>query len=201
MSAPPKKGDFIINPSTARPVKVGSRTWLNLVRAGLINGHYSDPKELATIEPDENVEQKIKEVNKSLPRNIQAVRGRGKYKDKIVSRTKTPSAAEIARYNAQIGGTAMDSNSIDNNEDDDEELMFETILENMMKNDQSSTMETPKNKPPRNNLAMRTTSRAIKPTLRVGRPSKKIPQSSSSEYDTQDNYDDQNSSDTQYDYL
>jgi hypothetical protein len=131
----PQKGDIIINPNTSRPVKVGSKTWLNLVKTGIVSGHYTDPKELANIEPDENVEQKIKEVNKSLPRNIQAVRGRGIHKGKIVTRTKTPSAAEIARYNAQIGEASVP--------EDDEDTVFEKILEKMMTED-----DMPKKKPP-----------------------------------------------------
>jgi hypothetical protein len=38
----PKKGDIIINPKTSRPVRVGSKVWLKLVREGLVDGHYSN---------------------------------------------------------------------------------------------------------------------------------------------------------------
>ena len=33
----PVKGQIIINPQASRPVKVGGRTWLKLVKDGLVN--------------------------------------------------------------------------------------------------------------------------------------------------------------------
>ena len=129
----PKKGDIIINPRTQRPVKVGSRTWLNLVKQGLVSGHYTDPRELAVIEDGENVEEKINEINKTLPRGKQSVRGRGKYKGKIVSRNTQPSAEEISRYTAQIASRAVNNNIEELAECDDLEGMLEKmIMEEMM---------------------------------------------------------------------
>jgi hypothetical protein len=129
----PKKGDFIVNPSTSRPIRVGSRTWLGLVKQGLVSGHYRDPKELAVIEDGEDVEQKINEINKTLPRNTQGVRGRGKYKGKIVSRNTQPSAEEISRYTAQIASRAVNNNIEELAECDDLEGMLEKmIMEEMM---------------------------------------------------------------------
>ena len=138
----PKKGDIIINPNTQRPVKVGSRTWLGLVKQGLVSGHYRDPKELDTV-PDEYhedteegnqyIEKKIETINKTLPRGKQAVRGRGRYKGKIVSREKPPSASEISRYTAQIASRAVNNNIDELAESDDLEGMLEKmILEEMM---------------------------------------------------------------------
>jgi hypothetical protein len=134
----PKKGDIIINPNTQRPVKVGSRTWLGLVKQGLVSGHYRDPKELDTVpdeyhEDDQYVEQKIETINKTLPRGRHAVRGRGRYKGKIVSRDKQPSASEISRYTAQIASRAVNNNIEELAESDDLEGMLEKmILEEMM---------------------------------------------------------------------
>lgn len=134
----PKKGDYIVNPNTQRMVKVGSRTWLGLVKAGLVAGHYRDPKELAVVpeeyhEDDQYVEQKIKEINKTLPRNTQSVRGRGRYKNKIVSRNTSPSAEEVSRYTAQIASRAVNNNIDELVESDDLEGMLEKmILEEMM---------------------------------------------------------------------
>ena len=134
----PKKGDIIINPNTQRPVKVGSRTWLNLVKLGLVSGHYTDPRELAVV-PEEHhgddnyYKEKIKEINKTLPRNTQSVRGRGKYKNKIVSRNTQPSAEEISRYTAQIASRAVNNNIGELSECDDLEGMLEKlIMEEMM---------------------------------------------------------------------
>ena len=82
------KGDIVINPKTSRPVRVGSRVWLTLVREGLVDGHYSDPKELYTVKDENDCDEKIDELNQQLPINQQAVRGRGKYKNKIVKRVQ-----------------------------------------------------------------------------------------------------------------
>ena len=134
----PKKGDIIINPNTQRPVKVGSRTWLGLVKLGLVSGHYRDPRELEVVpekyyEDDGYVEQKIETINKTLPRGKQAVRGRGKYKGKIVSRNTQPSSEEITRYTAQIASRAVNNNIDELVDSDDLEGMLEKmILEEMM---------------------------------------------------------------------
>jgi hypothetical protein len=137
----PKKGDFIVNPNTQRVCKVGSRTWLGLVKQGLVSGHYRDPKELATVpdeyhEDDQYVEQKIETINKTLPRGKQAVRGRGRYKGKIVSRNTQPSAEDISRYTAKVASRAVNNNIeelAELGDDDDLEGMLEKmIMEEMM---------------------------------------------------------------------
>lgn len=98
MSSLPKKGDIIINPKTQRPVKVGSRTWLKLVREGLVEGRYSDPKEIYTLQDGDNEDELINKFNQSLPPNQHAVRGRGKYANKIVKRHRQPSTTATSRY-------------------------------------------------------------------------------------------------------
>lgn len=128
-----KKGDIIINPNTHRPIKVGSRTWLGLVKLGLVSGDYIDPQKLEDVPEqyyDDNnyVEQKIETINKTLPSGKQAVRGRGKYKNKIVSRSKNPTTTEISRYTAQIASRAV-KNNIDVLADSDD---IETLLEKMI---------------------------------------------------------------------
>ena len=85
----PVKGQIIINPQTQRPVKVGGITWLKLVKDGLVEGTYSDPNEICDIVEGDNVEEKIEEINRDLPTNVQGVRGRGKYAGKIVKRSKS----------------------------------------------------------------------------------------------------------------
>lgn len=128
------KGDIIINPNTQRPVKVGSRTWLSLVKKGVVSGQYRDPNELDE-QPDDHgeVEQKIETLNATLPRGKQAVRGRGRYKGKIVKRNTRPKAEDISRYTAQIASRAVNNNIDALVESDDLEGMLERlILEEMM---------------------------------------------------------------------
>lgn len=85
----PKKGDFIKNPQTGRPIKVGGRVFNRLVREGIIDGEYEDENELYDISDDygdEAIEDKKKELSEKLPKTKHAVRGRGRYKSKLVVR-------------------------------------------------------------------------------------------------------------------
>jgi hypothetical protein len=134
-----KKGDIIINPNTQRPVKVGSRTWLKMVKDGLIEGRYSDPNELYTIDEkqdEDEVESKIKELNKTLPYDQHSVRGRGKYKDKLVKRNKQPNPQELTQHTAKTASRIVSQNmetlsGLDNHYDIEKELE-RMILEEMM---------------------------------------------------------------------
>lgn len=127
----PMKGTIIINPKTQRPVKVGSRTWLKLVKEGVVEGRYSDPKELYEIQDPKETDEKINEINKTLPPNQQAVRGRGRYKNKIVRRMKQPSTKEITEYTARTAARTV-SNNIENLKEFDD---LEAQLENMIMNE------------------------------------------------------------------
>ena len=127
----PMKGTIIINPKTQRPVKVGSRTWLKLVKEGVVEGKYSDPKELYEIQDGDDVDELINKFNQSLPPNVQSVRGRGRYKNKIVRRMKQPSTKEITEYTARTAARTV-SNNIENLKEFDD---LETQLENMIMNE------------------------------------------------------------------
>lgn len=129
--------DIIINPKTQRPVKVGSRTWLGLVREGLTESNYQDPMELyKTDDPGENLDEKIKEINQTLPIDQQAVRGRGKYKNKIVKRRLQPTARDLTHHTARTAARAMgkliDSKELDMSETLQECEDLEAQLENLI---------------------------------------------------------------------
>lgn len=126
----PRKGDIIINPKTQRPVKVGSRTWLKLVKEGLVEGRYSDPKELYEVQDPNNVENKINELNETLPPNQQAVRGRGRYKNKIVKRSKQPSTRAITQHTAKTAARAVSRNIENLTECEDLEAQLENMIMN-----------------------------------------------------------------------
>lgn len=122
MSSIPNKGDIIINPKTSRPVKVGSRTWLLLVKEGLLHGHYKDDKKLVEqpIDYDET-EKVIYKANKTLKsEGKQAVRGRGIYKGSIVSRNLKPKTEEVQKHTAKCASKVI--KNFKNEELDDEEL-------------------------------------------------------------------------------
>ena len=75
-------GSYVINPNTGRPVKVGGRAWLKLVKEGAIesSAQYEDPSELYEYEEDatpDQVEETRRSINEKLPKGSHAVRGRG----------------------------------------------------------------------------------------------------------------------------
>ena len=133
MSSTPKKGEIIINPKTSRPVKVGCRTWLKLVKDGLVEGRYNDPNELYEVKEPSETADKIEELNKTLPRGQHAVRGRGKYANKIVRRQKQPNPQELTEYTAKTAARTIAKNvdKLDTYEDLESQLE-KMILEEMM---------------------------------------------------------------------
>ena len=135
MSSLPKKGDIIINPQTQRPVKVGSRTWLKLVREGLVEGKYSDPTEIYTVKEGDDEQELINQFNQSLPPNQQAVRGRGKYANKIVKRHKQPNTETTSRYTVKTTARKLKNREVyedlqegGNFEEDLEALIMEELM-------------------------------------------------------------------------
>ncbi len=112
MSSIPKKGDIIINPQTQRPVKVGSRTWLKLVRDKVVEGSYKDPNEIYALQEGDDEAELINQFNRKLPPSQQAVRGRGKYQNKIVRRHKQPSTQETSRYTVKKTATKIKNREV-----------------------------------------------------------------------------------------
>jgi hypothetical protein len=127
MSTIPKKGDIIVNPKTSRPVKVGSRTWLKLVKDGLVSGHYEDDKKLEPID-EENFNSQLDEQNKKLPITKQAVRGRGKYKGHLVTRDKQPSIHELTQYTTKKACKVVSENYDNLRDIDDLEAELEQLI-------------------------------------------------------------------------
>ncbi len=125
-STVPRKGDIIINPNTQRPIKVGGRSWLKLVKEGVVSGHYIDPKKIAPI--GDNPDQQIEEINKTLPRGKQAVRGRGRYKGQITTRNKRPDTEDVSRYTAQMASRIVNENIESLADCDDIEAELEKLI-------------------------------------------------------------------------
>lgn len=150
MSATPKKGDIIINPKTQRPVKVGSRTWLKLVKEGLIQGHYSDPNEIYDVKEGDNEEELIQQFNETLPPTQQAVRGRGRYANKIVKRNKQPSTRQITQHTARATARKLKDPEIYEQlqEADD----FEAELENLIMTELAGYAPEPRKVKPNRNV-------------------------------------------------
>jgi hypothetical protein len=147
----PMKNEIIINPKTSRPIRVGSRAWLTLVKEGVIEGRYSDPKELGTVpEHPEDVEDQIEEVNKKLPKGQQAVRGRGKYKGKLVKRNQQLAPEEVSKYTAQVASRAVINNIntlVDNEDENIEGMLEKMILAEMMNDNTKASTRRPRGRP------------------------------------------------------
>lgn len=126
----PNKGDIIINPSTQRPVKVGSRTWLKLVKQGLVEGQYADPNELYEVKEGDDEKEIIEKFDAELPDTQQAVRGRGKYANKIVKRNKQPTTRQITQHTAKATARKLKDPEI--YEQLQEASDFEAELENLI---------------------------------------------------------------------
>lgn len=82
---------FVINPLTNRSIRVGGKVYNNLVRQGYFQDEYVDDKILEEVgeKETENInlmKEKIEELDERLPIDLQAVRGRGRYKNKLVKR-------------------------------------------------------------------------------------------------------------------
>jgi hypothetical protein len=123
----PRKNDIIINPKTSRPIRVGGRAWKNLVNEGVIEGRYTDPKELGKITEDmddNDIDEKIQSLDRKLPSNYQSVRGRGKYKNKIIKRRKPPKTKDLVKHTTKKSIKVIKEN-LDN-------LDFESELERMI---------------------------------------------------------------------
>lgn len=129
-----RKGQIIINPKTQRPVKVGSRTWLKLVKEGICEGVYDDPNELYTYEENEDIEEKRQELNKKLPLNKQAVKGRGKYKNKLVVRNKRLNPKQVADYTRKntIKAVVDNLDDLENLTDEEIEAKLEQLIMRQM---------------------------------------------------------------------
>lgn len=106
------KNDVVINPKTNRPIRVGGKVWLKLVKEGLVNDNYKDENILDDLENDEYelINEKIEQINKTLPPTQSAVKGRGKYKNKIVLRNKKLKTKDITKKVANIASKTIMSN-------------------------------------------------------------------------------------------
>ena len=140
------KNDIVLNPLTQRPIKVGGRVWLKLVRDKVIEGVHMDDNVLSSIEEGEEVDTQINKLDKLLPQNQHAVRGRGKYAGKLVKRHTRPSTKSVKRNTVKIAARAVSENfdNIDPDIDHLEDELEKLIMEELMGEDVGEEEETPK---------------------------------------------------------
>lgn len=81
-----REGEYVKNPKTNRLIKVGGRTYKNLVRDNIIEPRFQDEEHVYEYQPQESAAEAKRRIQKELPLGRQAVRGRGIYKNNIVTR-------------------------------------------------------------------------------------------------------------------
>ena len=144
---PTKKNEnteFVMNPKTRRLVKIGSTTWTKLVKDGLITGTEAVDTiaqeqivgEIDDTSLEDEVQEKITDLNKEMPVDQQVVKGRGKFKGKLVKRKKAQvNIKEISEQVATAASVAI-SNNIDQladvDPDDIEGLLKSLIMEELI---------------------------------------------------------------------
>lgn len=100
--------DYVINPNTNRKIRIGSKTYLKLIREGLIaDKHYVGTQQIPNAETGENhiditdvkgddLKELIEVETMKLENGYVAVPGRGKYKNKLVKRKKNIKSEDLA---------------------------------------------------------------------------------------------------------
>lgn len=85
-----RAGEYIKNPLTQRQILVGGRTYIKLVKRGILDGVYEDDNEVYEIEDedDEAISMKKIELDHTTKRNKHVVRGRGRHAGKLVTRRR-----------------------------------------------------------------------------------------------------------------
>jgi hypothetical protein len=123
----------VVNPLTKRKIVVGGKAWLKLVSQGILEAGYIDEKELDTYDEDDDVKSKIEMLNEELPMNVQAVRGRGRYKNKIVKRNMKPSTFDVTRHTIKTTAKKIKDRDLYNSLQDADD--FEAELESLIMNE------------------------------------------------------------------
>ena len=186
----PVKGDIVINPNTQRPVKVGSRTWLNLVKKGVFEGRYRE-KSASNVHSD-NYDKKG--IVQSPPRKFSDGKNsrRKTVKDRVVKR-KIPkgnnSRTEMSKYTAQIASKVVNNNIDTLSEADDfsqalEQLILQELTNVNSEENDTTNYESEDSEPEDNYIpppkdcsnTSRSNNRIVKSRTR-GRPKTKVLQS------------------------
>ena len=144
MSSSTLGNTHVINPSSGRPVKIGSRTWRKLVSDGMVKSLYTkDENELYAVQDGDDVDEKIEELNHSLPMGRQAVRGRGRFRKKIVSRRCQPSSKMTTQHTIKrTANRIKDRDTYDSlHENDNFEANFEAMILAELSADKSLTCD------------------------------------------------------------
>ncbi len=130
-----KKGSYMTNPETKRPIVVGGRVFMKLLKKGVLSEEYKNIEDDVILDDfkdtTEAIEKKDEYVRK-LPKNMQAVKGRGRYKGKIVKRYKKTKKPNITKRIQQ---------RVENTEPSSERMQARELLEILKGLDHNADIE------------------------------------------------------------
>tara|TARA_R110000772_G_scaffold53495_1_gene122397 strand:+ start:6127 stop:6570 length:444 start_codon:yes stop_codon:yes gene_type:complete len=132
----------VINPKTKRPIVVGGRVWVRLVREGILNSNQvSAEYEIEDTEPDKTEPEMAEPDNDD---NNYLVKGRGKNKGLMVKKAKPLNPEQIHKHISESAIRAIKKyKSTDNDGDDSDlnKLVQQMIMDEMLNNDDDSDFE------------------------------------------------------------
>lgn len=95
---------YVINPSTGRPIRVGSTVHRKLCLQGVISDEEQSQafagKRVYKLKPEDNIQEKIDEHEET--ETEQTVKGRGVHKGHLVKRNKVVSEQAVAKATTSI---------------------------------------------------------------------------------------------------
>lgn len=91
-----RKGQWMKNPLTGRPIKIGATTWRRLVKDGVIKGKYADDEYVYELNEKESIEDQKRRFNNQLPKGLYASKGTGIYSGKLMVR-RSPLYKKVIR--------------------------------------------------------------------------------------------------------
>jgi hypothetical protein len=135
-------------------VTVGGHAWLSLVKSKLLQGYYADPNQLRGFKPTDDIKALRKELDDKLPLDKQAVRGRGRYRGKLVKRHRpldekmakkvTSKAMAMALKNKKVDMGDVNSMGLEDLQSLLEQLTQDEMHRNMRKAKPEPQLEMPK---------------------------------------------------------
>lgn len=148
--------NYIVNPNTNRKIRIGSKTYLKLIREGVIaDTHYVGTQQIPNDKTGENhidisdvkgdeLKELIETETEKLENGYVAVPGRGKYKNKLVKRKKNIKSEDLSAIATKASVKVIKdhlpqiTNHSNHFQDDDEgleKLIQELVASEMLKAD------------------------------------------------------------------
>tara|TARA_R110001606_G_scaffold41396_2_gene111729 strand:+ start:245 stop:679 length:435 start_codon:yes stop_codon:yes gene_type:complete len=134
----------IINPKTKRPIVVGGRVWVRLIREGILNSNQvSNEYEIEDINTEDNDDDNDDDNDND---DTYLAKGRGKNKGLMVKKSKPLKPEQIHKQISESAVRVIKKyKSTDDNDDDNDndlnKLVQQMIMDEMLNNDTDEEYE------------------------------------------------------------